>query len=115
MGVLTVHASEPGVAVSSLTQALSRAQVGDLILLGPGHYSLQPTGALLPLRLPPGVALEGLEREECSIDGEGRFAPSFNPIRPDSAVLVLGEKGSRANVALTNGGGAVLECPPGPR
>ncbi|MCS6924501.1 MAG: right-handed parallel beta-helix repeat-containing protein [Candidatus Binatia bacterium] len=113
MSVITVHAGEPRAVVSSLTQALSRARAGDLILLGPGHYSPQRTGELLPLRVPPGVAIEGGDRERCIIDGEGWSAPSFNPIRPDSAVLVLGEDSSIANVTLTNGGGHGLGALPG--
>lgn len=113
MSAIVVHPTGAQADCSSLTQALGRARAGDVVLVGPGHYSPTHTGETLPLRVPAGVAVEGAGKEGCIIDGEGLFEPSFNPVRPDLAVVVLGDGASLANVTVTNGGGHGLGIPPG--
>ena len=39
------------------------------------------------------------------IDGEGLFAPSFNPIRTDLSVVLMEDRTSLSGVTVTNGGG----------
>ena len=68
---------------------------------------------MLPLRLPAGVALEGAGHDRCIIDGAGQFEPSFDPIRSETAVVVL-DDGARINgVTVTNGGAHGVSALPG--
>src|SRR5918996_5816210 len=113
MRAIVVHPTDPQADAPSLTRALSTAQSGDVILVGPGVYSPSQTGEILPLRIPAGVAVEGAGREGCVIDGAGLFAPSFNPIRPDLSVIVLDAGASLRGVTVTNGGGHGIGVPPG--
>jgi hypothetical protein len=113
MNAIVVHPTDPRADAPSLTRALSSAQAGDVVLVSPGHYAPTRTGETLPLRIPAGVTVEGAEKTTCIIDGEGQFAPSFNPIRPDLSVLVLGEGARLGNVTVTNGGGHGIGVPPG--
>ncbi|MGE0820638.1 MAG: right-handed parallel beta-helix repeat-containing protein [Candidatus Binatia bacterium] len=113
MGAIIVHPTDPQADASSLTQAITRANDGDVIFVQPGHYSPTRTGERLPLTLPPGVSLIGVAASQCIIDGEGQFAPSFNPIATDLSVLVLGDYSSVCRVTVTNGGGHGIAVPPG--
>src|SRR5215510_9365368 len=105
MNTIVVHPTDSHADASSLTRALSMAHTGDVILLGPGTYSPLQTGETLPLKIPAGVALEGGGRDVCFVDGAGQFEPSFNPIRPDMSVIVLGDGASVSGITVTNGGG----------
>ena len=113
MNTIVVHPTDPQADAPSLTRALGAARAGDVILLGPGYYSPTRTGETLPLRIPAGVAVEGTGRDECIIEGEGLFAPSFDPIRPDLSVMVLDDGASLSGVTVTNGGGHGIGVPPG--
>ena len=97
---------------TSLTTALRRAQPDDVILVGPGRYAPSLTEESLPIRVPPGVHLEGAGKEACVIDGEGQCIPSFNPIRPDQSVVVIEDGASLSGVTVTNGGGHGIGIPP---
>ncbi len=96
----------------SLSDALQQAQPSDVVLVGPGHYSPSLTGERFPLTLPPGIRVQGADREECIIDGEGYFSPSFHPIRPDQSVVVLKDGASLGGVTVTKGGGHGIGVPP---
>ena len=113
MNAIVVHPTDPQADAPSLTRALSGARAGDVVLVNPGHYAPTRTGETLPLWIPAGVTVEGAGKTVCIIDGEGQFAPSFNPIRPDLSVLVLGEGACLGNVTVTNGGGHGIGVPPG--
>ncbi len=97
---------------TSLTTALRRAQPDDVMLVGPGRYAPSLTGESVPIRVPPGVHLEGAGKEGCVIDGEGQCTPSFNPIRPDQSVVVIENGASLSGVTVTNGGGHGIGVPP---
>src|SRR4030095_16582200 len=90
---------------AALSTALAMAHAGDVVLVGPGVYAPSRTQEVLPLRTPPAGAVEGAGPDRCMIDGEGRFEPSFGPIQPDLAVVVLGDGSSLSGVEGTNGGG----------
>ena len=105
MNMIIVHPTDPQADARSFTQALQAANTGDVILLSPGVYSPARTGEVLPLTIPAGVAVEGAGREVSIIDGEGLFEPSFNPIQPNLAVIVLNDGASLSGVTVTNGGG----------
>ncbi|MCY4388709.1 MAG: right-handed parallel beta-helix repeat-containing protein [Desulfurellaceae bacterium] len=96
----------------SLSEALQQAQPGDVVLVEPGRYSPSLTGERLPLTLPPGVHVQGAARQECIIDGEGHFSPSFQPIRPEQSVVVLKDGTSLSGVTVTQGGGHGIGVPP---
>ena len=96
----------------SLTEALGQAQPQDVILVDPGRYSPSSTGERLPVTLPSGVSVQGLNKEQCIIDGEGQFSPSFHPIRPEQSVVILEDGASLSNVTVTNGGGHGIGVPP---
>ena len=96
----------------SLSEALQRAQPDDVILVEPGRYSPSLTGERLPLTIPPGVRVQGATRQECIIDGEGHFSPSFHPIQPEQAVVVLTDGTSLSGVTVTQGGGHGIGVPP---
>jgi hypothetical protein len=113
MSAIVVHPQDSRADARSLTQALRTAQSGDVILVGPGVYAASRTGETLPLRVPAGVTVEGTGRDECILDGEGLFAPSFHPIQPDLAVVVLEEGASLSGVTVTNGGGHGIGVPAG--
>jgi hypothetical protein len=102
---LLVHPSDPAADFSSFSSALAAATAGDTVIVGPGIYSPNRTRETLPLRIPPGVAVEGAERGITIIDGEGLFAPSFNPIRTDLSVVVMEDGTSLSGVTVRNGGG----------
>lgn len=113
MNAIVVHPTDPRADMSSLTRALSAARAGDVLLVGPGTYSPAQTGETLPLRIPPGVTVEGAGKDVCVIDGAGLFEPSFNPIRPDLAAVVLDDGASLSGVTVTNGGGHGIGVPSG--
>lgn len=113
MNTLVVHPTDPQAHVSSLTRALHMAHAGDVVLVNPGLYSPTRTGETLPLKVPPGVTVEGAGRDNCIIDGEGQFEPSFSPIRPDLSVVVLADGASLGSVTVTNSGGHGVGVPPG--
>lgn len=96
----------------SLSDALQQAQPNDVVLVEPGRYSPSLTGERLPLTLPSGVRVQGAAREECIIDGEGHFSPSFQPIRPEQSVVVLKDGASLSGVTVTQGGGHGIGIPP---
>lgn len=113
MKTIFVHPTDPQADTQSLSRALSMAQVGDVLLVGPGVYSPSRTGEALPLRVPTGVSVEGAGKDVCTIDGEGLFEPTFNPIRPDRSVVVLDDGASLSHLTVTNGGGHGIGIPPG--
>src|SRR5688572_21821864 len=113
MSVIYVHPDDAGVDARSLSTALAKAQAGDVVLVGSGVYSPSRTDEVLPLRIPRGVAVEGAGSDRCIVDGEGLFEPSFGPIRPELAVVVLGDGSSVSGVEVTNGGGHGIGAPPG--
>jgi hypothetical protein len=105
MNAIYVHPDDARADAVTLSTALAMAQAGDVVLAGPGVYAPSRTGEVLPLRIPSGVAIEGAGSDRCIIDGEGLFEPSFGPIQPDLAVVVLGDGSSLSGVEVTNGGG----------
>jgi hypothetical protein len=113
MNAIYVHPENARADAATLSTALAMAQAGDVVLAGPGVYAPSRTGEVLPLRIPNGVAIEGAGSDHCIIDGEGLFEPSFGPIRPDLAVVVLGDGSSLSGVEVTNGGGHGIGAPPG--
>jgi hypothetical protein len=113
MSAIYVHPTDARADAASLTTALATAHAGDVVLVGPGMYAPSRTGEVLPLRIPNGVAIEGAGSDRCIVDGEGQFEPSFGPIRPDLAVVVLGDGSSLSGVEVTNGGGHGIGAPPG--
>src|SRR5262245_32051354 len=113
MSAIVVHPQDSRADARSLTQALRMAQDGDVVLVGPGVYAPNRTGETLPLRVPAGVAIEGMGSDECILDGESLFAPSFHPIQPDLSVMVLEEGTSLSGVTVTNGGGHGIGVPAG--
>ena len=113
MSVIYVHPQDVRADAPSLSRALAMAQAGDVLLVGPGVYAPSRTGEVLPLRIPLGVAVEGAGADRCTVDGEGQLVPSFGPIRPDLAVVVLGDASSLSGVEVTNGGGHGIGAPPG--
>lgn len=113
MNVISVHPEDAGADARSISAALAMARAGDVVLVGPGVYAPSRTGEALPLRIPAGVAIEGAGSDRCIVDGEGLFEPSFGPIQPDLAVVVLGDGSSLGGVAVTNGGGHGIGAPPG--
>ena len=113
MRTIIVHPSDPQAEASSLSHALTLAQAGDIVLVQPGQYSLTQTAERLPLVVPAGVTVIGKARESCCIDGEGHFAPSFNPIATDLSVVTLSDRSSISNLTITNGGGHGIAIPPG--
>ena len=113
MNAIYVHPEDARADARSLSTALGMAQAGDVVLVGPGVYAPSRTGEVLPLRLPPGVAVEGAGSDRCIVDGEGLFEPSFGLIQPDLAVVVLGDGSSLSGVEVTNGGGHGIGAPPG--
>ena len=112
MSAIYVHPEHAGADAATLSTALAMAQEGDVVLVGPGVYSPSRTGEVLPLRIPTGVAVEGAGSERCIVDGERLFEPSFGPIRPDLAVVVLGDGSRLSGVEVTNGGGHGIGAPP---
>ncbi|HKA56187.1 MAG TPA: right-handed parallel beta-helix repeat-containing protein [Candidatus Binatia bacterium] len=113
MRMIVVHPTDPRADARSCTQALQAARAGDVVLLNPGTYSPSRTGEVLPLRIPPGVTVAGAGQEASTIDGEGLFEPSFNPIRPDAAVVLLDDGATLSGVTVANGGGHGIGVPPG--
>src|SRR5688572_14502055 len=113
MNVINVHPDDARADARSLSNALAMAQAGDVLLVGPGVYAPSRTGEILPLRIPPGVAIEGAGSDRCIVDGEGLFEPSFGPIQPELAVVLLGDGSSVSGVEVTNGGGHGIGAPPG--
>jgi hypothetical protein len=109
MSVIYVHPEHARADAATLSTALAMATAGDVVLLGPGVYGPSRTQEVLPLRVPAGVAIEGAGPDNCIVDGEGLFEPSFGPIRPDLAV-VLGDGSSLSGVEVTNGGGPASAC-----
>jgi len=113
VNTIVVHPTDPQADASSLTQALGLARAGDALLVSSGIYSPTRTGEKLPLRIPAGVTVVGSGREHCVVDGEGQFAPSFNPIQTDLSVLVLGDGAQVSNITVTQGGGHGIAVPAG--
>lgn len=113
MRTIIVHPTDRQADAASITHALSLAKAGDVVLLQPGQYSPTHTSERLPLVIPAGVSLIGAAKESCCIDGEGQFAPSFNPISTDLSVFTLSDHASISNLTVTNGGGHGIAVPPG--
>ena len=113
MRTIIVHPTDPQAEASSLTHAFTLAQASDVVLVQPGQYSPTRTGERLPLVIPAGVTVIGAAKESCCIDGEGQFAPSFNPIATDLAVVTLSNHSSISNLTVTNGGGHGIAVPSG--
>src|SRR5215467_6652371 len=113
MHTIVVHPSDDSADAHSLTQALAAVQTGDVILVEPGIYSPSHTHEVLPLTVPPGVIVEGVDQDACVIDGAGQFEPSFDPIRPDMSVVLLQDGASLSGVTVTNGGGHGVGVPLG--
>lgn len=113
MRTFIIHPIDENADARSLTQALTIAQAGDVLIVEPGIYSPAHTQETLPLKIPAGVTLEGVDQDACIIDGEGQFEPSFNPIRPDMSVVLLEDGASLSGVTITNGGGHGVGVPTG--
>src|SRR5215470_13960854 len=113
MRIIVVHPLDDNADAHSLTQALRAVQAGDVILVEPGVYSPSHTHEVLPLTIPTGVTVEGVDQDACVIDGGGQFEPSFDPIRPDMSVMVLQDGVSLSGVTVTNGGGHGVGVPVG--
>ncbi len=112
MKTIFVSPHAAGADARSLSEALQHAQPDDVVLVEPGHYSPSLTGERLPITIPSGVRVQGATREECIIDGEGHFSPSFHPIRPEQSVVVLTDGTSLSGVTVTQGGGHGIGVPP---
>jgi hypothetical protein len=113
MRTIFVHPSDRHAHATSITQALTLVQSGDVVLIQPGQYSPTRTSERLPLVIPTGVSVIGAAKEACCIDGEGQFAPSFNPISTDLSVFTLSDHASISDLTITNGGGHGIAVPPG--
>ncbi len=113
MRTIVVHPTDPQAEAASLTQALALATAGDTVLVGPGVYSPTRSGEQLPLKIPAHVTVLGANKDACIIDGEGQFAPSFNPIRTDMAVMELADGVWVSGLTITNGGGHGIGAPVG--
>ncbi|MBM4258156.1 MAG: DUF1565 domain-containing protein [Deltaproteobacteria bacterium] len=113
MRTIIVHPTDSQADATSITKALSFAQSGDVVLVQTGQYSPTRTGEQLPLVIPPGVSVIGADKHACCIDGEGQFAPSFNPIRTDLSVITLSDFSSLSHLTVSNGGGHGVAVPPG--
>ncbi len=113
MRTIVVHPTDESADAHSLTQAFTMATADDIVLVGPGVYSPTCTHETLPLTVPTGVAVEGVDQEACVIDGDGQFEPSFNPIRPDMSVVQLSDRTSLSGVTVINGGGHGVGVPLG--
>jgi hypothetical protein len=113
MRTIVVHPTDPQAEAPSLTQAFALAAAGDTVLVGPGVYSPTRTGERLPLKIPAKVTVLGASRDACIIDGEGQFAPSFNPIRTDLSVVELADGVWVSGLTITNVGGHGIGAPPG--
>jgi hypothetical protein len=59
------------------------------------------------------VSVIGAAKESCCVDGEGQFAPSFNPISTDLSIFTLSDRSSVSNLTVTNSGGHGIAVPPG--
>jgi hypothetical protein len=113
MRIIVVHPTDPHADAPSLTQAFTLATAGDTILISPGVYSPTRTAERLPLKIPSRVTVLGAGKEACILDGEGQFAPSFNPIRADLSVVELADGVLVSGLTVTNGGGHGMGAPPG--
>jgi hypothetical protein len=113
MHTIVVHPNDAQADAASVTQALKRAKAGDVVLVQPGRYSPTLTGEQLPLVVPAEVSLIGVDQASCCIDGDGHFAPSFNPISPGLSVMTLGYQAVVSHLTVTNGGGHGIAVPPG--
>lgn len=115
MRTLSVHPTDSAADAHSLTQALAGATDGDIVSLRTSVYSPSRTGETLPIEVPAGVTVVGAGRGATVLDGEGLFEPSFNPIRTDLSVLVLGDRTLLSGLTVTNGGGHGVSVGPGAR
>lgn len=113
MVAIFVHPTDPRADVYSISEALELARAGDVVLVGPGHYSPLRTDEIFPLRVPAGVAVEGAGADLCTLDGEEWSEPSFNPVHLDVALVVLGDRASLTGLTVTNGGGFGVGIPAG--
>ena len=113
MRTIVVHPTDPQAEAASLTQAFTLATAGDTVLVGPGVYSPMRSGERLPLKIPANVTVLGASKDACIIDGEGQFAPSFNPIRTDLSVVELADGVWVSGLTITNGGGHGIGAPLG--
>ncbi|MEO0867817.1 MAG: DUF1565 domain-containing protein [Cyanobacteria bacterium J06642_11] len=86
----------------TVTQALqvARPGVSTVILLAPGHYS-QASGESFPLRLRPGITIQGNtgEARNTIIVGSGQVQ---NNGSTHSATIVTADRSGLANVAISN-------------
>ena len=115
MRTLSVHPTDSAADAHSLVRALAAATDGDVVSLMTGVYSPSRTGETLPIEVPAGVTVVGAGRGATVLDGEGLFEPSFNPIRTDLSVLVLGDRTLLSGLTVTNGGGHGVSVGPGTR
>jgi hypothetical protein len=76
-------------------------------------YSPTRSGEQLPLKIPANVTVLGASKDACIIDGEGQFAPSFNPIRTEMSVVELADGVWVSGLTITNGGGHGIGAPLG--
>ena len=85
----------------TITQALAMASPGStVILLAPGHYS-QATGEQFPLRLRPGITIQGNagETRNTLVVGSGEFHDGNST---QNATLVTADRSGLANVTISN-------------
>ena len=89
----------------TITQALrmASATTSTVILLAPGHYS-QESGEQFPLRLRPGLTIQGNvgETRNTIIVGGGEFQESDTPDYATYATIVATDRSGLANVTVSN-------------
>ena len=80
---------DPIADAKSISEGLTIASPGTIVVLDAGHYSQSETNESFPIVVPSGVSLHGVNREHCLVDGEGHGTPSFDPIDPRHSLVVL--------------------------
>ncbi|MGB7248100.1 MAG: DUF1565 domain-containing protein [Phormidesmis sp.] len=96
-------AGAEGQPLRSVTRALELAAPNTVIVLAPGRYT-QATGEVFPLRLKPGVTLQGTpgERDRTAIiQGGGPFSSASRQSQENVAVVAADQSGI-AQIAISN-------------
>ncbi|MEO1592878.1 MAG: DUF1565 domain-containing protein [Cyanobacteria bacterium J06632_22] len=85
----------------TITQALHAAQSGTVILLAPGQYTTA-TGESFPLRLRPGISLQGQPTTTQSVLIQGGGSFTSNPLSTQNAAVVMADRSGLAYVVVSN-------------
>ena len=112
---LHVSATDETTPHSSITSALQTACAGDIITVGPGHYSPSRTQESFPLYVPAGVTLIGAGQDQTRIDGEAVLSPSFRPVQESQSLILMGDETSLSGFTIENSGGNGISNQPGAR